>query len=364
MIGGGLAGLVSAMLMSRNGIPVTVIEKRRYPFHRVCGEYISNETVPFLRSLGIYPSEFHPAQITRLQLSSVSGRSANVDLDLGGFGISRYTFDNFLYLKAKAAGVQFKLDNEVEQLTFTDDHFEIVAGGGRLFADVVVGAFGKRSKLDHNLGREFINRRSPYVGVKYHVRTEHHPALISLHNFSNGYCGISRVEEEKCNLCYLTHSDNLKTHGGIEAMQSEVMFRNPFIRSLFSNSDFLFSKPEVISEISFETKSPVDGHVLMTGDAAGMITPLCGNGMAMAIRSATLVSTYASRFCGGLISRSGMEKGYEGEWSSNFQRRLWAGRQVQNLFGSEWASNFAVNLARTSKPITQFIVSQTHGDPF
>ena len=31
-------------------------------------------------------------------------------------------------------------------------------------------------------------------------------------------------------------------------------------------------------------------HILMTGDAAGMITPLCGNGMAMAIHSAKIVS--------------------------------------------------------------------------
>ncbi len=91
--GGGLAGLVTANILGRAGIACTVIEKNEYPFHRVCGEYISNETVPFLKSLGLYPDEFSPPQISRFQLTSVNGKSAFLPLGLGGFGISRFSFD-------------------------------------------------------------------------------------------------------------------------------------------------------------------------------------------------------------------------------------------------------------------------------
>lgn len=49
IIGGGLAGLVNAICMARAGLDVLLVEKRHYPYHKVCGEYISNEVVPFLQ---------------------------------------------------------------------------------------------------------------------------------------------------------------------------------------------------------------------------------------------------------------------------------------------------------------------------
>jgi flavin-dependent dehydrogenase len=350
VIGGGLAGLISAILLNRYGWAVILYEKKRYPFHRVCGEYISNETVPFLRENGLFPNHFKSETISRLQLTSVNGRSAEISLGLGGFGVSRYTFDNFLYQVAVNEGVTVVHEN-VEQIDLKKAH-------------VTICAHGKRSKLDYTLDRKFIHKRSPYVGVKYHIKIDHPHGLIALHNFKDGYCGISNVEDGITNLCYLTHRDNLKKHGSIEAMQQEVLFRNPFLEEIFTKARFLLDKPEVINEISFAGKRQVENHILMIGDAAGMITPLCGNGMAMAIHSAKIVSEWVRKFLSGEITRPAMETGYAREWSDAFARRLWAGRQVQRLFGSERASNLAVKLVKNVKPIASFLVEQTHGDVF
>ncbi len=364
IVGGGLAGLVTANALARAGIVCAVLEKKEYPFHRVCGEYVSNETIPFLESLGLFPEEFLPPSITRFQLTSVNGKSVELPLDLGGFGISRFSFDQFLYQKAKSNGVEFLLNTEVEYTRFTANGFEIKTRDQTLQADVVVGAFGKRSKLDVSLNRKFIRQRSPYLGVKYHLHTQHPTDLIALHNFQDGYCGISNIEDGKSCLCYLSHSNNLKKFGNIKSMEEQVLYKNPFLKSIFSNSDFLFEKPETIHEISFAVKSPVEDHVLMSGDAAGMITPLCGNGMALAIHSAKIVSELIIDFCHERISREEMEKKYAHQWNSHFAKRLWAGRQIQKLFGSVRASDFAVNLARHVKPVARFLVSKTHGDPF
>jgi menaquinone-9 beta-reductase len=362
--GGGLAGLVTANILGRAGIACTVIERKEYPFHRVCGEYISNETVPYLKSLGLYPEKFVPAQIRRFQLTSVNGKLAELPLGLGGFGISRYSFDQFLYQKAKSSGVEFLLNTEVESIRFLNENFEVETRGQQLNADVVIGAFGKRSKLDVMLNRDFVHQRSPYVGVKYHIRTEHPSNLIALHNFKDGYCGISNIEDDKSCLCYLSHRNNLKEFGSIKLMEETVLFKNPFLKSIFSDSDFLFDKPETINEISFSTKKPVEDHILMCGDAAGMITPLCGNGMAMAIHSAKIVSELIMNFCGDKISREELEKNYSEQWNSQFAKRLWTGRQIQKLFGSVRASDFAVNLTRHIKPVAKFLISKTHGQPF
>ena len=136
------------------------------------------------------------------------------------------------------------------------------------------------------------------------------------------------------------------------------------MKNIFRNSDFLFEKPEVINEISFYPKEAVYQHVLMAGDAAGMITPLCGNGMAMAIHSAKILGDLVGQFAGGKISRTELEDAYTKIWNRTFRTRQWAGRKIQGLFGSEVMSNTAVNLGQLTPGIARFLMGQTHGQPF
>jgi menaquinone-9 beta-reductase len=364
IVGGGVSGLIAANILAHKKIHCAVIEKKAYPFHRVCGEYISNETVSFLRSLNIFPHAFNPPKITRFQLTSVNGKYADLPLGLGGFGISRFSFDHFLYEKAKSFGVEFLLNTEVESIKYSIDKFEVVTRQGTMNADVVIGSYGKRARLDSTLGRKFIQKRSPYVGVKYHIRTDHAPDVIALHNFQGGYCGVSKIENGKSCLCYLTHRNNLKKFGDIKSMEQNVLFENPFLESVFSASDFLFEKPETINEISFEKKSAVEDHILMCGDAAGVITPLCGNGIAMAMHSAKMASELVIKFIDGEISRVMLEKKYSQRWESQFAHRLWVGKKAQSLFGGVRTSDFAVGLAQYVKPFAKYLISKTHGRPF
>jgi flavin-dependent dehydrogenase len=364
IIGGGLAGLISSIQLIRAGIPCTVIEKKSYPFHRVCGEYISNEALPFLKTSGLYPKEMILPQIKIFEFSSVSGRACKLPLDLGGFGISRYAFDDFLYRIAKKEGVGFKLNTEATAITFNADGFYIETRFEQFKSDLVIGAFGKRSKIDIQQNRRFIQKRSPYVGVKYHIRSNHPNEVISLHNFSGGYCGVSNVEEGVTNLCYLSRRDNVRQYGDIQQMERAVLCRNPILQNIFNHSSFIFNKPEVINEISFATKSPVENHILMAGDAAGMITPVCGNGMAIAIHSAKILSELVIQYCTGKINREVLEQHYRLAWSRQFKRRLWFGRNIQHLFGNASFSNAGVNLALYSKPLASLIVSRTHGQSF
>lgn len=363
IIGGGLAGLVSSILLARKGIPVTLIEKKKYPFHRVCGEYISNETIPFLKSHGLFPEQIAPACLTRFQLSSVSGKTANLPLDLGGFGISRFVFDQFLANEAVRSGVQL-LHAEVDAVDFKANSFSVQTASTTLQADLVLGSFGKRSNLDVSWKRSFTTTRSPYVGVKYHLRTDHPADLIALHNFNGGYCGISNIEDGKTNLCYLVHRDKLRAAGSIPALEEQYVKQNPILRDIFTHAQFLFDKPETINEISFATKEPVYHHMLMLGDAAGMITPLCGNGMAMAIRSAKMAAECVEQFCADQLTREELENRYAKQWRNTFSSHLWFGRQVQRLFGSESASRVAISLAINMKWIANQIVRNTHGKPF
>ncbi len=363
IIGGGLAGLTSAILLQKNGYQVKVFEKKKYPFHRVCGEYISNEVFPFLESLDIRISESAHSRINRLAITSVSGKILHADLPMGGFGLSRYKLDHLMYEQAKRLGVEFIFE-KVDNILFRDDKFKITTQGNIAYeAPIAIAAYGKRSNLDQKLNRSFFYRRSPYLGVKYHVKTDLAGNLVRLDNFQGGYCGVSKIEDDKFCLCYLSETANLKKYSGIPEMEEAVLFKNPYLRSLFKNSEFLFQNPEVINEISFEKKTLVENHLLFCGDSSGMITPLCGNGMAIAIHAAKILADSIMHFAkkDSSLNRIALEKEYKLQWDKQFALRLKSGRLIQKLFGNTLISDLTVSTLGKLPGITQILVKKTHG---
>ncbi|MFB9863422.1 NAD(P)/FAD-dependent oxidoreductase [Rufibacter immobilis] len=365
VIGGGLAGLVSALQLSQKGVEVVLVEKKSYPFHKVCGEYVSNEVRPYLGSLGVEIEALQPAQLTHFLLSSPAGYTLQTPLDLGGFGVSRYRLDQYLYELAQQHGVSFRLQASATDIFFDGDIFTVTLSNGQtLQAPVVIGAYGKRSTLDRRLQRPFFEQRSPYLAVKYHLRTQLPKHVIALHNFSQGYAGVSAIEEDRYCFCYLTTRQNLKKHGTIAQLEAEELSKNPLLRDLFTNSESLYTQPEVINEISFAPKACLENHVLMTGDAAGLITPLCGNGMAMAIHSAKLLSEQILLFLRGQQTRNQTETRYTQLWQQQFASRLQTGRLVQRLFGQPVLSDLVVASLKHLPSAVKAIMRRTHGKPF
>jgi flavin-dependent dehydrogenase len=368
MIGGGLAGLAAALDLAGRGHRVAVVERKQYPFHKVCGEYVSNEVLPYLRRLQADPAALAPAAIHKFMLTSPGGRALTATLDLGGFGVSRYELDNYLYHLALDRGVVFYLKTAVNDVAYdpaANQHRVTLSDGRELTARVVLGTYGKRANLDRQLQRSFFTQRSPYLGVKYHLRLPGFPRdLIALHNFADGYAGISAIEEDKLCFCYLTTRQNLKRHGTIAAMEHAVLAQNPHLREILSSAKMLYPQPEVINEISFAPKQPVEQHVLMCGDAAGLITPLCGNGMAMALHGAALGAAAAHDFLQAKTTRPEMEAAYSRAWHAQFGTRLRVGRAVQRLFGGPVLSEVVVGSLRYWPGAVQALMRRTHGQAF
>lgn len=365
IIGGGLAGLISSFLLKRKGFDTILYEKKQYPFHRVCGEYISDEVRPFLKRNGLFPDRYNPSQIKFFQFTSVKGKSFELPLDLGGFGISRYALDEFLYQKALEEGVTIKTKTSVQDVHYNNGIFNLTTDKENIESQLVIGAYGKSSVIDKKLNRAFTQKRAPFIGVKYHIKTDFPRDKIALHNFQSGYCGISAIEDDKYNLCYLGSRDMLRKYGSIEAMEEQLVKKNPHLKDIYNNSEFLFKKPEVINEFSFAPKRAIENHMLMTGDSAGLITPLCGNGMAMAVHSAKILSEcIAKHYTKDKIERSALERDYQEQWNQTFKKRLRVGRMTQSLFGSEFTSEIAVWLMKNSKAFAYQIMKNTHGQPF
>ena len=364
IIGGGLAGLTSAIHLSKLGLKVALIEKNEYPKHKVCGEYISNEVLPYFKWLGLEISDLKPSSISKIVFSTAKGKTISGHLPLGGFGISRYELDHYLYLQALKNGCRIIQDG-VTDIQFIEDEFHIFTSNNLQFnSKIVIGAFGKRSNLDLKLNRDFMLKNSPWLAVKAHYSGNFPNYLVGLHNFKGGYCGVSKVENDKINICYLVDYETFKQYKNIEEFQSNVMYKNPHLKTIFENCVLIFDKPLTISQISFEKKEAVENHILMTGDTAGLIHPLCGNGMAMAIHSAKIASELILSFFEKKInSRKELEEKYTREWNSYFKSRLETGRFLSKILQKEQTTTFLMQLITIFPFLMPLIIKKTHGKP-
>lgn len=364
IVGGGLAGLTAAIHLSQEKHSVLVLEKKQYPHHKVCGEYVSNEIIPYLKKLGIQLGPTGAVAIDNLQLSTASGKSAKTKLPLGGIGVSRYAFDNLLYKKAMSNGVQFNFE-AVTDIKFENDEFEVVTEKIKSYTStILIGAYGKRSALDKQLNRDFIQQKSGWLGVKAHYECDTFPEnQVALHNFKGGYGGLSKTETGAVNFCYLASYKSFQKEKNVASFNENVVAKNPFLNEFLEKATPIFNEPLTIAQISFEDKKSVENHILMCGDTAGLIHPLCGNGMAMAIHSAKIASEHIHSYLKNYMNRSQLEAVYKKDWSKTFEQRLWMGRQLQSLLLNEGLSNLALKAVTTSPIVLRKLIKTTHGKP-
>ncbi len=364
IIGGGLAGLSMSIELARAGFSVVLFEKNTYPFHKVCGEYISNESVSYLQHLGADLEALDAKPIHRLRITLTSGSSLQSQLPLGGIGISRYALDEALAERARHEGVTVCDGTTVKNLS--DGILETSAGAFE--ASLVIGAHGKRSTIDKQLNRDFIQKPLPasenFIGVKYHVKADLPQDLIELHLFHEGYCGISAIEGDRYCMCYLSKASNLKKGMTISDMEQLVLSRNPNLADYFNRFERLYDEPKVISQVNFQNKEKGNSEVLFAGDAAGLIAPLSGNGMSMALHSGYLLHQQVSAHLKGQISAREMTSNYERDWQRAFGHRFSFARWMQRAFFSPPLMEALVQSANFFPPLATVMIKQTHGKPF
>lgn len=364
IVGGGLAGLTAAIHLSKNGRNVILFEKETFPHHKVCGEYVSKEILPYLRSLEVPLQDLNPVEISRLLYSTEQGNPVEVPLPLGGIGLSRYAFDDFLYRQAIKNGVEIKQET-VTSVKYTGGETEVVTPQGQYRTRIVLGAFGKRSNLDKDLKRDFFKEKAPWLAVKAHYEHPDFPEdLVALHNFNGGYCGLSKTETGAINVCYLATYNSFKEYKAPEKYNEHVLRKNPFLNSFFSEATALFDKPLSIAQISFHPKDKEKDHIMMLGDAAGLLHPLCGNGMAMAIHSAKIASeTVIKHLQSPAFDRSKMEQEYKAKWNIHFRNRLRTGRLLQKILLNQNLAELSQSLVSKMPFLLPEIIKRTHGKP-
>lgn len=362
ILGGGLAGAAAAIGLAPRGMRVLVVERHRYPRHKLCGEFLSAETTPLFDRLGVGAriQALAPARLTSARISAPGGACLDLPLPAPALGLSRYQLDRLLLARAAEAGATVWEGCDARSLSGSlNDGFVIQTRNGPVHARVVLGAWGKRASLDRALERPFFRQKAPFLALKCHVEGPETGPRTELHAFPGGYCGLNRIEGGRVNVCLLASDAAWEAAGrSVEGMWTWMQAQNPALRLHLASARRL-SEMVVISNISFARKGATSGDLLMLGDSAELISPLAGNGQAMALGAAEIAVPLVAAFLEGRTDGRALQQRYRRAWRRRFRERLLLGRLLQPLFLRPPLLTAALHLGRRFPPLAHRLVSGT-----
>jgi flavin-dependent dehydrogenase len=298
IIGGGPAGTSAAISAARQGASVLLLERGRFPRHKVCGEFVSAESLSLLKDLldHQHASLLHDAvRIPRARMF-LDGRTLHASVDPPAASIARFDLDAALWRSAESAGVDARQQATVQSVS-SSGPFRIVTASEEFEARALVNASGRWSNL--NLApAESGMRPEKWLGVKAHFaepvsETTSDPS-VDLYFFDGGYCGVQPVGTGRVNASAMVRAD-------VASSLPEVFAQHPALRERSRNWT-LVSDPVSTSPLIFRTPQPERDGVLMAGDAAGFVDPFVGDGISLALRSGSLAARCLGSFFSGEAS--------------------------------------------------------------
>ena len=299
IIGAGPAGTAAAISAARRGASVLLLERGRFPRHKVCGEFVSAEALGLL-------AEFLDRELAGLIKNAVriprarvflDGRTLRARVDPPAASIARFELDAALWQSARSAGVDARQQVTVQSIAGRGP-FRIATSDGEFESRALVNASGRWSNL--NLPpAENRARREKWLGVKAHFAEPPSEPSVDLYFFEGGYCGVQPVTVAgesggRVNASAMVRAD-------VASTLPDVFARHPALNER-SRKWSPLSDPVSTSPLIFRQPQPERDGMLMVGDAAGFVDPFVGDGISLALRGGALAGHCLGSFFSGEAS--------------------------------------------------------------
>ena len=307
IVGGGPAGSSAAITLAGRGARVLVLEEKRMPRAKLCGEFVTPESFPTLERLGVLSAMWGAGaqRLTRLSLVVASGKRVETPMaamsDVAGWALSlsRARFDQILFERARTVGADCREGIAVKQCVVEGGRARGVEAlslgdgrGVRFDAPLIIDASGRASRLMVNREeRRAGPRGSRLYGLKAHLaNVEGIDEQVELYFFPQGYGGLSLVEDRLVNLCFIADERTFRAAGGdpLRIVEQTVM-RNTLARERLRGAEVV-GKWHSVGPLAFGHRRLSQGGVLAVGDASGMIDPFTGTGIQIALRTGELAA--------------------------------------------------------------------------
>jgi menaquinone-9 beta-reductase len=324
VIGAGPAGSAAAISAARMGAKVALFEARPFPRHKVCGEFISAESLGLLAQLllGTPGAESLLANApiidhTRLLLGR---RMIEASVSPAGLSVSRYNLDALLWEAAQRSGVEV---HSVCEVTASDGDgpFTLQTSSGSYSAKALILAAGRWSQFT-------ADRTLPpgprWIGLKAHFREPNAKPSTDLYFFDHGYCGVQPVATDTVNACAMVRSDCATTLGDVFALHPKLAERSAGWHALM--------QPVSTAPLVYREPQPVRGNMILVGDAAAFIDPFAGDGIAIALQSGREAAHGLGKFLARRISLTEAVAAYRLAYGRQFAPLILAAGRMRSLF--------------------------------
>jgi menaquinone-9 beta-reductase len=374
IVGGGPAGASLAIRLVEKGFETVLLEKDVFPREKLCGEFISPECLAHFSELGVMEPLLAAGgdRVYRTRFFETGGRSIDIpsswfgSADSFALGLSRAEMDFQLLKRAKEVGARVFEGTTVTDLVF-DGHraVRIVGrseGGQRVEedADIFVDATGRSAVLARRATRNStVTKRSSIVGFKSHIAgAAIENGVCEIYSFPGGYAGLSNVEGDRANLCFLVRSDVVKTVGNDASRIVDLVVRKNR-RAASTLGDIRSSDWLAVAISGFGTKQVAAGeNTFSVGDAAAFIDPFTGSGMVMAFQSAKLLATAIER---SRYTPRELPQHYTDAYRRHFARRLRVCSVLRRTAFMPRLATFAVRTLGISTAARRLVARSTRG---
>ena len=351
VIGGGPAGLSAAIVAARAGVRVLLAERGHLPRHKVCGEFVSPESLGQLADLLGSTEILHCApQVSRARIF-LDDEVREAPVSPPAASITRYDLDLALWRAAVEAGADAR-----QQFAVTDVQgsgpFTLTTPTGDMRARAVIDATGRWSTFSaDSRTSNSVAARERWLGIKAHFAESAPADSVDLYFFDGGYCGVQPIAENAVNACALVRA---------EAAHSlhEVLARS---RALWRRSRAWDPLTETVttSPIFFRDPIPLRDGVLCAGDAAGFVDPFVGDGISLALQSGALAADAVVRCFHEQSPLTVAAEAYEQEYRRRFLPAFRNAARLRRLFYLPRALRAPALAALRSRHIAGWMVAAT-----
>ena len=288
VVGAGPAGSACAITAARCGARVLLLEKDRFPRHKVCGEFVSSESLELLHGM-LEDGRFQPCPRIASSRVFVDGKVLALPVSPSAQSIPRFDLDAALFQAAQRAGATVREEAAVSDVQRSAD-FAVITTEGAFTGRAVINASGRWSRLT-----QFdVAGKDKWLGLKAHFTEAQAQQSVDLYFFPGGYCGVTPVSADSVNACAMVRADIARTLDEVFAKEPRLWQRSRAWQPLFP--------PVTTSPLYFREPETEAGGVLLAGDAAGFIDPFAGDGISLALQSGTLAAESLLPFFRGAVS--------------------------------------------------------------
>ena len=321
VIGGGPAGTSAAITAARAGARVALFDAGAFPRQKVCGEFVSAESIEVLRDLlwscADTESPFPDAPVIDQTRLFLAGRLLKAPVSPPALSIPRYVMDSRLWQAAKQAGVEAHAHCEVRGV-LGDGLFRLDTNAGEVCASSVIVAAGRWSKFKPHTA---IPSGPKWIGVKAHYRELNPPRSTDLYFFEHGYCGVQPVADDIVNACAMVRSDCVTSLEDVFALHPALAERRRNWQAIM--------EPVTTAPLLYYAPQPVRDNSMFVGDAAAFIDPFVGDGISIALRAGRLAAVHLGAFLDGTASLSCAVASYQRDYAQQFAPLIAAASRIR-----------------------------------